>query len=126
MDLNQARIFLVAPGKKSQEIIRRVEIKHHTSADPDNHKRTDRYFDDVVREIINADEILLMGPGQIKSQFNSFLARVYPYTLSAAVVATETVDHPTDNQILESSRKFFKSHDPRNALEDWAQVGPVS
>jgi stalled ribosome rescue protein Dom34 len=112
MDLNEAKIFTLDPGQKHLELVRRKEIKHHTPADPENHKNTHRYFQEIAEHLRNAKEILLLGPGPVKTHFSKHLSDTYPHTLGRAIVGIETLDHVSDNQILETSRAFFRKHDP--------------
>jgi stalled ribosome rescue protein Dom34 len=112
MDLNEAKIFSMDPGQNHIDLVRRTEIRHHTRADQDHHKKTHRYFQDVAEHLKNAQEILLLGPGQIKNQFSNHLKDTYPHTLGRTIIGVETLDHPSDNQILEFSRNFFRKHDP--------------
>jgi stalled ribosome rescue protein Dom34 len=112
MDRDEAKIFSLNPDRKDLELVRRIEIKHHTHADPENHKKTQPYFQEIAEHIRKATEILLIGPGQIKIQFSHHLKEVYPHTLGRMIIGVETVDHPTDKQILEFSRNFFRHHNP--------------
>jgi stalled ribosome rescue protein Dom34 len=111
IDLNEAKLFSLEPGHKQTEIVRRKEIKHHTHADRENHKNLHKYFQDVADHLKQVQELLVVGPGQVKNQFSNHLKETYPHTLGLAIIGVETLDHPTDNQILDFSRKFFRQHD---------------
>lgn len=111
IDLDRANIFKILPETKTHTIIKRTEIKHHTHADPENHKNGEKFFHDVSEFLDGAQEILLMGPGLAKKHFRSHLDRHHHSGLAKAIVGVETVDHPTDRQILDLSRRFFKAHD---------------
>jgi stalled ribosome rescue protein Dom34 len=76
-----------------------------------HHPETVALFHDVANSIQDAKEILLCGPGEAKIQFNQYLQKHFAHSIAKSVVATETVDHPTDKQILDFARKFFKSYD---------------
>ena len=111
MDMDHAKIFSIAESGRSMVVVERSEIRHHTNADPENHKNTHRYFLDVASRVRDASEIVLMGPSLAKDHFNKFLAEKFEATVSKKVVGILTTDHPTENQLLEQARKFFKVHD---------------
>ena len=64
----------------------------------------DKYYDDVISHVRDADEILIFGPGEAKGELKSHLERA---GLSARVVGVETVDKMTDNQIAAKARERF-------------------
>ncbi len=84
-------------------------IDHHTHRlDQLDHAQKERaLFDDVAKELTNAAQILILGPGVAKYHFQTHLIEQYP-ALAKKVVGCETVDHPTDPQIAEFAQKFFK------------------
>jgi stalled ribosome rescue protein Dom34 len=111
MDLDEAKVFKLVPAGKERRILRRTEIRHHTSADPENHKKEAPFFAQVRECVADASELLLLGPGATKDHFRSYLAEKDPAGVGGKIVGSLTVDHPTDNQILAESRRFFKVHD---------------
>lgn len=81
---------------------------HHSGGG--HHPEADVLFKDLTHAIGGATEILVVGPGETKTHFKTYLEK-HSRTLADKVVGVQTVDHPTDNQILELGRKFFKSYD---------------
>jgi len=69
-----------------------------------------QYFDDVAKAIKEALEILIVGPGQEKLALMKYLTKHHPET-AEKVVSIETLDHPSDGQILAYARKFFVKAD---------------
>jgi hypothetical protein len=63
-------------------------------------------FDRVVDALDGAEEILIVGPGLAKRAFRRHLAVHHP-GVDGRVVGIETVNHPTDPQLLAYARKYF-------------------
>ena len=68
------------------------------------------YFDDIAKALDGAPEWLLTGPGGAKDEMSSYL-RTLKYGLQEKLVGVETVDHPTDGQLVDHARRFFKAVD---------------
>jgi stalled ribosome rescue protein Dom34 len=72
---------------------------------------SDKHFHEgVAAALADAQEILLLGPGQAKTEFGAFLKARNP-DLAKRVVATESADHPTDGEIVGRARRHFKAID---------------
>jgi len=68
------------------------------------------YFHKVAEALKGAQEILVVGPANAKAEFVKHLQSHDP-ELGKKVVAVETVDHPTDGQLLAYARKHFRAID---------------
>ncbi|MBI3556281.1 MAG: translational machinery protein [Deltaproteobacteria bacterium] len=71
----------------------------------------DGFFKQLADSIKDAKEVIVLGPSEAKVHFKSYLEKHFAHTLAKKIVAVETVDHPSDNQILAQARKFFKAYD---------------
>ena len=111
IDLGHAKIFELHPDKVEETSMRRHEIKHHSGSqkEADNHKNAEKFFAEVTGKLANANEILLIGPGQAKTHFKDHIDK-HAHDVGKKVVGVETVDHPTDGQIVALAKKFFKAH----------------
>jgi stalled ribosome rescue protein Dom34 len=67
-----------------------------------------RFFDDIAAALNDASAVLVVGPAQEKNVFVTYLTAKLP-TLAAKISAVETVDHPSDTQLLTFARKHFVS-----------------
>ena len=65
-----------------------------------------QYFDDIAGALQTAQEILLVGPGLEKLALMKHLTR-FQHEVAERVVSVETVDHPSDGQLLKFARKYF-------------------
>lgn len=108
IDRGNAKIFHVARETLRRKNIQASNTNHHAGpmdkhcwAEVENH-----FFSEVISAISNAQKILILGPGVMKHHFLSYLQEHYP-SLGKKVVGCETVDHPTDPQIVTQAQKFF-------------------
>ena len=69
---------------------------------PDDHQ----YFHNVMAAVVDADEILIVGPGSAKSELLKH-AIGHDAQLSQKIIGLETTDHPTDPQVIAFAKKYF-------------------
>lgn len=68
------------------------------------------YYHAVVEALAGAQEILVVGPAQAKLQLIKHINSHDP-AMSDKVVGVETVDHPSDGQLVAYARKYFVAKD---------------
>lgn len=73
------------------------------------------FFDEIVTAIGDAREVLVVGPGTGKTLFKHHIDKHHA-GLAKRVVGVETVDHPSEGELLAHARKVFKRID--NMLGD--------
>ena len=56
-----------------------------------------------------------MGPGNAKQEFVKHIEH-HDHLLRARVLGVETVDHPTNHQVVAHARKFFREIDRSRPL----------
>ncbi len=71
-----------------------------------------RFFDEVIRALAGAEEILIMGPSVTKLHFLRYAQQHAP-AVASHVVGLETADHPTDRQLVAHIRHYFGTERPR-------------
>jgi stalled ribosome rescue protein Dom34 len=119
IDHKKAIIAIIA-GKKEE--IRRVKSnmeKHvrysgaarEDSAEDQRDRRftghLNKYYDEVIARIRDADSILILGPGEAKTELETRLGKE---ALGGRIVGIETVDKMTDRQVAARVRqRFLKS-----------------
>ncbi len=64
------------------------------------------YLHEVVKAVAGANEILIVGPGVAKLELIKHINH-HDAKISNKVVGVETVDHPTDGQLLAYAKKYF-------------------
>ena len=112
LDSAEAKIFELHPKEVDEKTLRRKEIRHHTGVEKEqnNHKNAEKFFHTVADALSDANEVLLVGPGDAKVHFKHHLEHHHHSQIGDKIVGIETVDHPTDGQIVALAKKFFKSH----------------
>jgi stalled ribosome rescue protein Dom34 len=110
IDHEQAKIFHVDEHRFDEALI-------HA---PDKHVRRDpaaaqHYYHQVAAALSTAGEILVVGPGAAKLQLIKHVHR-HDRALDEKIVGVETVDHPTDKQLVEYIRKYFHAEDRMRGL----------
>jgi hypothetical protein len=70
----------------------------------------DEFFEMVARALREMDEILVVGPGLAKGAFVRWLG-AHHATTADRVVGVETVDHPTEAQLVAYAKVAFRRID---------------
>lgn len=68
------------------------------------------FFQGITAALDKAGEVLIVGPGTAKLDLIRYLHRHDP-ALEPKIVGVETVDHPTDHQIVAYARHYFHAAD---------------
>ena len=88
-----------------------VHLHHKANTVGSGHEVMEPAFmNEIVLSVSEAGEILIIGPGNAKTEFMTYLEKYSP-VLKAKIVGVETVDHPSDGEIVAYARKFFKPAD---------------
>jgi len=111
LDHQEARIFHVALGTADEAT---VQAPHHhvhrhpkKGTDEHNHPGDDHHFyADVAHALEGTQQVLLLGPSTAKLEFFRFIQKHQP-GLEKRIVGIETVEHPTDKQLLSHIKKYF-------------------
>lgn len=69
-----------------------------------------RFFGDVVHAVEDAEEILIVGPASAKLELIKYVHKHHP-GLEPKVIGVETVDHPSDGQLVAYARRYFNAAD---------------
>jgi len=71
---------------------------------------TKRFYHGLVEALQGAEQLLVVGPGSAKLEFIRFV-HTHDQVLEAKVVGIETVDHPSDGQLVAYAKTYFKRND---------------
>jgi len=86
-------------------------LHHKANSGDSGHAPVDKDFLERVSEAISlSGAILIVGPASAKTELHTYLKRAHP-AIAAKISAVETLDHPTDGQLLAHARRFFKADD---------------
>jgi stalled ribosome rescue protein Dom34 len=113
IDHQEAKIYHV--DAKNVDAIK-IDAPHHVHRHPTvtaehNHPADAQHFyGEVVRSLQGAQEILIVGPGNAKLGLIKYVHKHHP-ALEPNVIGVETVDHPTDGQLVAYARRYFHAAD---------------
>ncbi len=105
-DVEKARIKANRPFRKIHHKAGVIGAGH----DPLN----TAYFSDIAVALGDVDEWLLTGPHGAKEQMVAHCQSSLPQ-LKAKLFGVETLDHPTDGQLIDHARHYFKAADRMHA-----------
>lgn len=103
--VDNEHVHLVASSSEERQIHRKSG-----QPGPGKHAEDREFFDGIVQAIGDAKEILVTGPGQAKQHFHKDLLARHP-KVAERVVAVETADHPSMEQLLADARAYFRRFD---------------
>lgn len=113
IDHKEARIFHVHANQIDEATIaaplQNLHHKHPKGPEgvrehPDD---AQRFFHAVAQSLQGTDEILIVGPSTAKLEFLKYVHK-HDHAIEPRIVGIETVDHPTDGQLLAYAKKYFK------------------
>jgi stalled ribosome rescue protein Dom34 len=113
IDHKEARIFHLYRDKAEEATITApLKSSHHKhpkgAGEPKEHPDdAKRFFHEVAQSLEGTEEILIVGPSTAKLDFSRYLHKHDP-ALEARIVGIETVDHPSDGQLVAYARKYFE------------------
>ena len=115
MDHREARVFHITRERNEEETLKAHRPVHHQHqrgpeggvAHPEDDRR---FFHEIARTVDAATDILILGPSTAKLQFIRYL-HLHEPKMEPKIVGVETVDHPTDRQIIAYAHTYFKKTD---------------
>ena len=111
IDHVEAKIFHIEPEGFE---VSKIKAPHHQLArkthEPGRHVGSDDFFHLVAVALTDVEQVLVVGPSSAKLDF---LRHVHKHdaALTPKIVGVETLDHPTDNQIVAYVRHYFRAKD---------------
>jgi hypothetical protein len=114
LDRKDARIFSFARDSVRESSVHSTRDEHAHRHPKDGLTRTHphpdddvHFFRDVCTALAGTGRILIVGPGVAKLLFLRH-AQAHDPALEARIAGIETVDHPTDRQIVAYARRYFE------------------
>ncbi len=78
---------------------------------PEDH----HYFARIISKVSDVAEILIVGPGFAKGELVKHASHYAPL-IAKHIIGVETVDHPTDGQIVAYAKQYFKRFEQLKAV----------
>ena len=115
IDHQQAKIFHFDASGADRETVRsshpHQHLHHKANSQDSGHAALDTSFlRHIADALVSAGAILIIGPGSAKTELAAYIQRAHP-DLARRVSGVQTVDHPTDGQLIALARSFFKADD---------------
>ncbi len=111
IDHREARVFHFDREGADQLVIHpddpKEHIHHKANSIGSGHAAEDQdYLGHVAAAIADAEKILITGPANAKTELVKHIHRHTP-ELIERIAAVETIDHPSDKQLVAYARKYF-------------------
>ncbi|MEO7728997.1 MAG: hypothetical protein ABIS45_17225 [Burkholderiales bacterium] len=86
------------------------EHTHHTRKHKSGVRTEHEFFGEVCDALAGVAEVLVTGSHTAQADFRHYVEKHRP-VVSKQIVGWETVDHPSEGQLLALARKYFEKHD---------------
>jgi hypothetical protein len=83
---------------------------HYTRQHGSGVRTEHEFFAEVCDALTGIAEVLVTGPHTAQADFRHYVEKHRPEA-ARRIVGWQTVDHPTEGQLLALARKFFDKHD---------------
>lgn len=111
IDHQEAKIFQIEP--ESFEMTKVASPHYHVTrkmAEQGTHMDGRGFYHELATALKGTSQLLLVGPGSAKLDFIRYLQN-HDRALEATICGVETLDHPTDPQLVAYVRQYFKVKD---------------
>ncbi len=115
IDHHEARVFHFNEDDVQHQVVHPKHaarhLHHKANSVGSGHSPEDHdFYHAVVQAIGAAGAVLVVGPASAKHELIKFVDKHAP-PLRARIAAVETLDHPSDGEIVAHARKFFRAAD---------------
>lgn len=104
IDSNVEQLKSPASGSRSSTPHGPQDVAAGDSQDRKHATHLNNYYQEVIECLRDAESILVFGPGEAKGEFQK---QFKDKQLRNRIVAVETVDKMTDNQVIAKVRDYF-------------------
>lgn len=110
IDHQQAKVFHVEEKRFDESLIHapNAHVRRDSAA-------ADHFYHRVAQALETAGEVIVVGPGTAKLELLKHVQK-HHRALNDKIVGVETVDHPTDKQLVSFIRKYFRAEDRLRGL----------
>ena len=113
IDHAEAKIFHIDGEGFDPAIVKpHHHFKRHPTVTAERAHPTDaaHFFHEVAHALADAQEILIVGPGSAKLELFRHIHK-HDHAVEPKVIGVETVDHPTDGQLVAFVKRYFHAND---------------
>jgi stalled ribosome rescue protein Dom34 len=115
LDHSEAHVMHISPDDVEKSIVHPAKPHSHLHSKSGNvgsgrPAEDKNYYHAIVEALQGAQEILVVGPAQAKLQLIKHI-HSHDHGMAAKIVGVETIDHPSDAQLVAYARKYFVAKD---------------
>jgi len=115
MDHNEAHIFHIDAQTLDEKTVHAPEhhVHRHPKGENSNHEKPNdahAFFKAVAQALEGAERILVVGPSTAKLEFIHYAYKQDP-KLEPRIAGVETIDHPSDKQLIAYAKRYFAADD---------------
>jgi stalled ribosome rescue protein Dom34 len=115
LDHSEAHVMHISPDDVEKSVVHPAKPHLHLHSKSGTvgagRKAEDHhYYHAIVEALKGAQEILVVGPAQAKLQLIKHI-HTHDQGMTDKVVGVETIDHPSDGQLVAYARKYFLAKD---------------
>lgn len=115
LDHEEAHVMHISPGDIEKSVVQPAQLHqqlHIRSGTLGSGRQAEdqKYYHAIADALKGAQEILVVGPAQAKLQLIKHIHAHDPGMVDK-IIGVETVDHPTDGQLVAYARKYFVAKD---------------
>ena len=115
IDHSEAHVMYINPDDVETSVVYPAQPHHHLhnkrgSIDAGHSPEDQHFYHAVVEALRDVHEVLVVGPSNAKLNLIKHIQKHDPLMLDK-VVGIETVDHPSDAQLVAHARKYFDAKD---------------
>ncbi len=115
IDHREARVFHFNPAEVDKLVVHPHDPTHHihhkANTNGSGHAAEDEdFYHRVVESVVDAGAILITGPANAKTELVKHIHH-HDAALIDRIKGIESVDHPTDGELVAHARKYFKAED---------------
>jgi stalled ribosome rescue protein Dom34 len=113
IDHNEAKIFHIDAETVDPKLIhpRQHLRRHPTQTAERNHPAdAEHFYHEVAQALESTREVIVLGPGKAKLEFIKHVQK-HDRALEPKIIGVQTIDHPTDGQLVALARRYFRAAD---------------
>jgi stalled ribosome rescue protein Dom34 len=115
IDHHEARVFHFSATDVERLVLHpnhpTRHIHHKANSVGSGHAAEDHdFFRAVAQSIADAGAVLITGPADAKIELNKYISQ-HDRKLMKLIVGVETVDHPSDAQLVAYAKQYFRTED---------------
>ncbi len=127
LDHKEARVLHVHPDSFSETTVpapKHIQHRHPGSQGGTEHPEDAKhFFQEIARSVAGTDGVLVVGPSTAKLAFIRYV-HAHDAALEKRIVGVETVDHPSDKQLVAYAKHYFHQGSTVPAAADAPGTAP--